>query len=139
MDLPLYRPPGAPDPLDDDAIRALVEDFYGRVRRDPVLGPIFEGVIGAEGWPEHFDRLTAFWSSVMRGTGRYKGAPMRAHMTIPGLEPALFERWLFHFRATARDRFEPALAGAFVAKAERIAESLQYGLQFRPPPELLGR
>ena len=32
--------------IKDDYISTLVETFYSRVRTDPELGPIFDGVIG---------------------------------------------------------------------------------------------
>ena len=33
---------------DRHAIRELVDRFYAKIRRDPVLGPIFDRAIGAE-------------------------------------------------------------------------------------------
>ena len=33
-------------------IKLLVDDFYGRVRKDDLLADIFNGVIGNR-WPEH--------------------------------------------------------------------------------------
>src|SRR3546814_11907365 len=71
----------------------LVSHFYGKVRRDPELGPVFNGAISD--WDTHLEKLTAFWSSVMLGTGRYRGQPMVAHMQLgPAITPALFDRWL---------------------------------------------
>src|SRR3546814_6393022 len=58
----------------------LVSHFYGKVRRDPELGPVFNGAISD--WDTHLEKLTAFWSSVMLGTGRYRGQPMVAHMQL---------------------------------------------------------
>ena len=43
-----------------------------------MLGPIFNNAIAD--WPEHLEKLTAFWSSVMLTSGRYKGNPMAAHL-----------------------------------------------------------
>src|SRR3546814_16578731 len=46
-------------------------------------------------WSEHLEKLTAFWSSVMLGSGRYKGQPVPAHMKHKHrITPELFERWL---------------------------------------------
>jgi hemoglobin len=112
-------------------LRGLVEDFYGRVRRDRELAPIFEGAIGD--WPLHLDRLTAFWSSVMLGSGRYKGNPFAAHQRhAEELRPELFDRWLGIWRETTHDRFPADIAAIFQLKADRIAESLKAGLFFRP-------
>jgi len=73
-----------------------------------------------------------FWSSVMLKTGTYHGSPMQTHMRIPGMEPALFQRWLTLFEETAGTLFEPDPAAGFVERANRIAESFQLGLFFRP-------
>ncbi|HEX2017712.1 MAG TPA: group III truncated hemoglobin [Aurantimonas sp.] len=112
-------------------LRGLVEDFYGRVRRDGVLGPIFEAAV--HDWPAHLDRLTAFWSSVMLGSGGYKGNPFAAHQRQGDrLSPELFDRWLGIWRETVHARFPAEIAAIFEMKADRIAESLKAGLFFRP-------
>ncbi|GLK76096.1 hypothetical protein GCM10008171_13500 [Methylopila jiangsuensis] len=118
-------------PLSDDDLHALVRDFYAAVRADAELGPLFEGVVAD--WPEHLERLTGFWSSVMTGSGRYKGDPFGAHAAIRDrLRPELFARWLALWGAATERRFPPAVAAALQAKAARIAASLQAGLFFRP-------
>jgi hemoglobin len=107
----------------------LVDRFYARVRRDGLIGPLFNAAI--HDWPEHLERLSAFWSSVMLTSGRYKGSPMAAHMRHAGqIRPEMFSRWLELWRETARDTLAPDAAEAVSAKAERIAESLQLGLYF---------
>jgi hemoglobin len=118
--------------ITEEAIVGLVDAFYGKVRQDPVLGPIFDQAIGAESWPAHLAKMYAFWSSVMLTTGRYKGNPMAAHMAVEGIEEPLFERWLGLFGETASELFVEELAAVFRMKARRIAESLKLGLFFRP-------
>ena len=87
------------------AIARPVDAFYGKVRGDPVLGPVFDKAVGAEGWPAHLAKMYAFWSSVMLATGRYKGDPMAAHMAVHGIEEPMFERWLALFGETAGELF----------------------------------
>lgn len=54
---------------------------------------MFNGAI--DDWDHHLVQLVAFWSSVMRSTGRYKGSPMAAHMRHKDtITPAMFDRWL---------------------------------------------
>jgi len=117
--------------ITEASIRALVDRFYADIRRDPVLGPIFDKAIG-DHWPEHLAKLTDFWSSVMLTSGRYKGNPMAVHAALSEIEPPMFRRWLALFAETAEELFAPAAAAAFRQKAERIAESLQLGLFYRP-------
>ena len=117
------------DDITELAIAALVERFYSKARRDPLIGPVFNAAV--EDWDEHLHKLRDFWSSVMLTTGRYKGNPMAAHVKHP-IEPAFFERWLALWRETAGELFAPALAERFRDKAERIAESLKLALFYRP-------
>lgn len=120
------------DDVTDATIKALVDEFYGRVRRDPALGPVFDRAIAAEAWPAHLEKMYAFWSSVMLTSGRYKGNPVSVHRRVHGIVPPLFSNWLDVFEATARDLFVPAIADRFTQAARRIAESLKLALFFRP-------
>jgi hemoglobin len=120
------------DEITEATIKALVDDFYARVRRDPSLGPIFDRAIAPEGWPAHLERMYAFWSSVMLTSGRYKGDPVGVHRRVTGIAPPLFGNWLNLFEATAVTLFVPELAERFVQAARRIAESLKLALFFRP-------
>jgi hemoglobin len=115
--------------ITEPAIAALVERFYGKARRDPVIGPLFETAV--EDWDEHLGRLCDFWSSVMLTSGRYKGNPMGAHVKHP-IEPEFFERWLALWHETAGEVFAPDAAAQFDLKAERIADSLKLALFYRP-------
>lgn len=117
--------PGAEAGVSEAMIAGLVARFYERVRADDLLGPIFEARV--HDWPAHVAKLSAFWSSVTLMSGRFKGSPMAAHLAIPGLEPAHFDRWLGLWRDTARACCPPAAAQLFSAKAEMIAQSLSLG------------
>ena len=121
----------------EDSIARLVEAFYARVRRDPVLGPVFNAAIEPEEWPEHLATLHRFWSSVMLTSGRYSGNPVAIHRAVAGLERPMFARWLALFEATAAEEFAPETAALFAAKARRIAGSLQLALFHRlgEPPD----
>lgn len=114
----------------EQELAPLVEEFYTRVRADPALGPIFNDAI--DDWPEHLGKLTAFWSSVMLTSGRYKGQPVPAHLKHKArITPALFERWLALWGQTTNDMMPPEAAAALQAKARRIAESLQLAMFFQ--------
>lgn len=116
--------------IDEAGLARLIPAFYARVREDAELGPIFNDAV--HDWPEHLDKLTAFWSSVMLTSGRYKGQPMPAHMKHVGrITPALFDRWLAIWARTTDELMSPEAAAALQAKAARISESLQLGLFFR--------
>ena len=121
--------------MTEEQLATLVERFYAKVREDEVLGPVFNAAV--HDWPEHLEKLSAFWSSVMLTTGRYKGNPMAAHVKQKSaIGPPMFGRWLEIWRETAAQVLDERGAAAVVAKAERIAESLQLGLFFNLPPRV---
>lgn len=122
--------------ITEELIRRLVEAFYARVRADDQLGPIFARAISGD-WAPHLERMCAFWSSVMLTSGRYKGKPMVAHLSLKTIQRQHFDRWLLLFDRTARETCPPATAAAFAGRAERIAESLKAGL-FGPLPAETG-
>lgn len=120
----------APHPqITEASLERLVRTFYGRVREDALLGPVFNAAV--EDWEEHFHRLTAFWSSVMLTSGRYKGNPFGAHLKHP-ITPQMFERWLALWGETVGELFDPEAARQLRVRAERIGQSLSQGLFFRP-------
>jgi hemoglobin len=111
--------------LDEATIDRVVRAFYGRVRADPLLGPLFAQRIVE--WEPHLRRMQAFWSSVALLTGRYRGQPMEKHIPLP-VEAAHFDRWLALFAATAEELYPPAGAALLLERARRIAQSLQLGI-----------
>ncbi|GLV25882.1 MULTISPECIES: group III truncated hemoglobin [Sphingobium] len=115
--------------IKEEDIARLVPAFYERVRQDRVLGPIFNGAI--DDWPHHLGKLQDFWSSVMLTSGRYKGQPMVAHVRhAEHMTDDNFAKWLALWREVSDELLSPAAATAFQQKADRIAESLQLGVQF---------
>jgi hemoglobin len=119
--------------MTEQLLSTLVDRFYAKVRTDDVLGPVFNAAV--RDWPEHLEKLSAFWSSVMLTSGRYKGNPMAAHLKHKAaIDPAMFGRWLELWRETALETLDEQGAAAVVARAERIAESLQLGMFFKLQP-----
>jgi hemoglobin len=93
------------DLTDEDEIAALVRAFYRRVAQDDLLGPVFEDVAQVD-WPSHLDKLTAFWSRILRSRPGYQGNPYTSHQRIHAVVPftrAHFDRWLDLFEETIDD------------------------------------
>lgn len=120
--------PGVAAGVTEEMIHEVVHGFYAKVRSDPALAPIFDGVIPADAWPAHLAKMCDFWSSVLLMSGRFKGTPMAAHARIADIRPTHFARWLHLFRQTVEALCPPPAAALFVAKSEMIAQSLQYGI-----------
>lgn len=123
--------------ITDDSIALLIDRFYAAIRRHAVLAPVFERAIAPDEWPRHLATMRRFWSSVMQASGAYSGNPVEVHRAVQGLERPMFAQWLALFEATATALFTPELAAAFVAKARRIAMSLELAVFHRlgAPPD----
>ncbi|WP_338828044.1 group III truncated hemoglobin [Bradyrhizobium sp. 27S5] len=106
-------------------IERLVHGFYAKVRRDPMLAPVFDARI--RDWEPHLEQMCAFWSSVALMTGRYHGTPMVKHMKLP-VDAVHFDRWLQLFEATAAELCPSVAAEHFIDRARRIAASLEMGV-----------
>ncbi len=118
--------------LTEDALGEFLDSFYAKVRRDPMLAPVFASRIAEAEWPAHLATIRDFWSSVLFKTGRYKGNPFAKHLGLAGIETGHFERWLGLFDTTAAEMFEATIADALSERAHRIGDSLKAGLFFEP-------
>lgn len=65
-------------------VHLLVVTFYGKVRKDELLGPIFNKAI--RDWPIHFERLTDFWETNLFFKRKYQGNPMQKHIEVDQTE-----------------------------------------------------
>lgn len=113
-----------PDLESDADIAAVVDAFYGGIDADPLLGRYFAGL----DMSAHLPRMVAFWSSVLFGTGAYRGRPFDPHLRMEGLAPEHFTRWVERFLATVDARFHGPHADRMKARAEQIAGIFQVKL-----------
>lgn len=107
---------------DEQLIRRLVDSFYGSIRADPALGPIFAAHV--RDWPAHLGKMYDFWSSMVLRSGRYSGRPIMEHMKIGGLTRDHFARWLELWHATVHEHAPPRAQPAFINAAERMASAM---------------
>jgi len=75
----------------------LVHTFYAKVRKDLVLGPIFNGII--HDWDAHLDTLTDFWETQLFLKRTYEGNPILAHQQMDDamngtITPEHFGLWM---------------------------------------------
>ncbi len=124
--------------LDEKMIKDVVHGFYDEIRRDDLLGPIFEGAIAADQWPVHLQKMCDFWSATLLRTSRYEGRPLPPHLAIEGLDEMHFRRWLTLFRAAVRRQCSPEIADRFMGFAYRIAHSFRMAVAFHLKKDTLG-
>jgi hemoglobin len=102
-------------------IEVLVQEFYGKVRRDPLIGPIFEQQAQVN-WNEHLPKLVNFWSDLLLGEDSYRGRPFPPHIRF-NLEILHFERWLQLFVQTVDENFVGLKADEAKRRAMGIAQN----------------
>ena len=119
-----------PEVLDEAMIHAVVHGFYDEIRRDALLGPIFNGVIAPEQWPHHLAKMCDFWSATLLRTSRYDGRPLPPHLAIPELGEEHFRRWLILFQATVKRVCPPEVGTLFLERALRIAHSFRLAIAY---------
>lgn len=111
------------DPIcSEKDIQLLVHDFYAQVRKDALLGPIFNSHV--QDWPRHLQHLCDFWSSILLHTGSFSGNPVMKHAQLPALTYAHFEHWLSLFEAATKRHQNVQMGQKAYMMAQRIAQSL---------------
>ena len=86
----------------------LVDSFYNRIKKDELLGPIFNRHI--KDWPIHLEHLTDFWETNLFMVAKFKGSPMRKHFEVDKAEDHSiteyhFGIWLNHWFQTIDSLF----------------------------------
>lgn len=112
-------------------IRQVIAAFYERVKRDAILGPVFENIVG-DHWDAHVEKVCSFWLYATRLSREYNGRDfMPAHIKHPSIQPALLSQWLHLFRETTDEMCTKEAASALVDIARRMAVSIEMSLARR--------
>ena len=109
-------------------VKVLVHSFYGTVRQDDLIGPIFNQQIGDK-WPEHLEKLVRFWSTVLLDVQAYSGAPFAPHVKLP-IDAVHFKRWLHLFKQTLEQHFTGPKADEAYERAYKMGQMFQYKLDY---------
>ena len=112
------------DILSLEDVKLLVDTFYGKVREDKLIGPIFDERI-QDRWPEHLAKMYTFWQTVLLGEHTYYGSPFPPHAKLP-VEKIHFERWLSLFSETLNELFKGEVAREAIWRANKMAEMFQF-------------
>lgn len=117
--------------ISEEQVRQLVDSFYGKIRADADLEPIFERVVAGD-WETHLAKMYDFWSSVMLTNGPCKASFAAVHKHKGGLEPDLLDQCLALFGNSCDELLDSETSGLCWLKAAHIAESLKLSLFYRP-------
>ena len=96
-------------------ISKLVHTFYAKIRKNELLGPIFNSHITKEQWPEHLEKLNDIWETNLFGRAKFKGSPSTKHINVDNninhsITQIHFGTWLQLWFETIDQLFEGELA-----------------------------
>lgn len=108
-------------------IYLLVSSFYGKIRKDAVLGPFFNETI--QDWDDHLERLTTFWESSLFLKTKYLGNPLEAHVKVDKahnntITELHFGLWLNLWFQTIDELFEGEYAENAKSRARKMSTFL---------------
>ncbi len=107
-------------------VELLVLSFYAQIRKDELLGPIFNGTIPKEKWPEHLDKLADFWETNIWGIPKFNGNPVLAHARVDtsfhhSISQDHFSHWLELWFSTVDSLFVGEKAMFIKNRAQNMA------------------
>lgn len=119
-------------------IKNLVHSFYNKIRKDDLLGPIFNGSIKEDNWPSHLEKLIDFWESNLFGIAKFRGNPPAAHQNVDqkenySISQEHFGQWLKLWFETIDELFEGEIADKAKARARRMSTGLYLAIWHKRP------
>ncbi len=108
-------------------VKRLVDCFYSKIRKDPILGPIFNSVV--TDWKSHLELLTDFWESQLFLKRSYMGNPLAVHQQVDknvpgGITSTHFGLWLNLWFQTLDELFEGEVAAIAKNRAQKMSTML---------------
>ena len=105
-------------------IELLVNTFYEKVKRDPLLAPVFQEKIPGD-WAPHLDTMYRFWNAALLNVREYTGNPLRKHLGLP-VQQEHFENWIALFYETIDELFEGPVSDEAKRKAMLMAHTFYH-------------
>lgn len=109
-------------------IKILVDQFYSTVRRDNLLGPIFQERI-QDNWAVHLEKMYRFWQTILLDEHTYFGSPFPPHIPLP-IEAKHFDQWLLLFEATVDRLYTGEKADEAKWRAQKMAQMFQFKKEY---------
>lgn len=108
-------------------VELLINTFYGAIRQEKVLGPIFNKVI--DNWDDHLTLLADFWETNLFFVSKYKGNPAQVHRRVDQEEGGTitqdhFFRWITLWTQTTDHLFEGERANMAKQRARKMSTHL---------------
>ena len=108
-------------------VSLLVDAFYKKIRKDEILGPIFNRIISD--WEAHLVLLTDFWETQLFLKRKYYGNPVTAHQEVDDkmshtITSEHFGLWLNLWFETLDELFEGETAWVAKNRAQKMSTML---------------
>jgi len=108
-------------------VSLLVITFYKKIRKDKVLGPIFNGII--KDWESHLILLIDFWETQLLLIRKYHGNPIIAHQEVDDkmnhtITSEHFGLWLNLWFETLDELFEGETTWVAKNRAQKMSTML---------------
>ena len=110
-----------------DDIKLMVDEFYGKVQKDQLLGPIFNEVI-KDNWPAHLTKMYGFWETICFDVQKYSGSPFQKHIPLP-INKEHFDHWLSLFHETIDHYFNGKIADEVKKRSTQMGLMFEYKLR----------
>ena len=111
-----------------DDIKILVDTFYGKVKKDELIGPIFNERIH-DRWPQHLETMYTFWQTLLLNERTYFGSPFPVHASLP-VSGKHFKKWMELFTQTIDEMFTGEKADEAKWRAGKMAEIFEEKIEF---------
>lgn len=111
-----------------DDIKLLVNTFYSSVRKDEMIGPIFDEKI-QDRWDGHLQKMYTFWQTILLDKHTYDGRPFPPHANLP-VEREHFDRWILLFNQTVEQLFEGEKADEAKWRAAQMAKMFHSKIEY---------
>ncbi len=108
-------------------VSLLVRTFYKKIRKDKVLGPIFNNSI--TDWESHLELLTDFWETQLFLKRKYHGNPITAHQEVDEkinhtVTSEHFGLWLNYWFSTIDELYTGEIAWIAKNRAQKMSTML---------------
>lgn len=108
-------------------IQQMVNSFYDKIRKDAVLGKIFDDRI-QDKWTEHLEKMYRFWQTILTSEITYTGQPFTPHTSMP-IDKTHFDQWKAIFVENIDSQFEGKVAEEAKTRAISIANVFQFKIE----------
>lgn len=117
-----------PDIAVIEDIRLFVDEFYARVGKNELIGPIFNEKLEGH-WDAHLQKMYRFWQTILLHEHTYSGSPFLHHMKLP-IYKEHFNTWLNLFHQTIDAHFEGPVAEEAKSRAGKMALMFEAKLDY---------